>query len=80
MKKKTRRLFEYPEGFKGVEIIQSKNEEETEFAAWINNPGGPGSYALIGYVRPEDWDKFQEAFNSLMATYIVPLDGIGPNK
>lgn len=75
MKKETRRLFQYPDGFEGVELIQSKNEEETEFAAWIRNPKGPGTHALIGFVRPEDWDKFQEAFNSLMDTYIVPVDG-----
>ncbi|WP_178795273.1 hypothetical protein [Bacteroidaceae bacterium] len=75
MKKNTKKLFQYPDGFKGIELIQSKNDEGTELAAWLSNPGGPGSYALIGYVRPKDWDKFQEAFNSLMSTYIVPLEG-----
>lgn len=72
--KKTKQLFRYPQGFNGVELLQSKNEDETEFAAWISNPTGPGGCALLGLVRPEDWDGFQEEFNNMMSKYIVPID------
>jgi hypothetical protein len=74
MKKKTKQLFQYPHGFSGVELLQSKNEDETEFAAWISNPTGPGGCALLGLVRPEDWDEFQDDFDTLMSKYIVPLN------
>lgn len=74
MKKKTKQLFRYPQGFSGIELLQSKNEDETEFAAWISNPTGPGGYALLGLVRPEDWDEFQDDFDTLMSKYIVPLN------
>lgn len=46
--KKTKQLFRYPQGFNGVELLQSKNEDETEFAAWISNPTGPGGVCIIG--------------------------------
>ena len=28
----TKQLFRYPQGFSGIELLQSKNEDETEFA------------------------------------------------
>ena len=30
MKKMTKQLFRYPQGFSGIELLQSKNEDETE--------------------------------------------------
>lgn len=40
MKDRNKRpLFQYLEGFGGVELIQTKNEEGTEHAAWVRNRG-----------------------------------------
>ena len=46
MKDRNKRpLFQYLEGFGGVELIQTKNEEGTEHAAWVRR------YRMAG-VRP----------------------------
>lgn len=66
-----RPLFQYPEEFDGVELVQTKNEEGTEYAAWIRNRGVPGGYAWLGFVRPEDWMDFEKAFDKMMDRYIV---------
>ena len=43
MKDRNKRpLFQYLEGFGGVELIQTKNEEGTEYAAWVRNRGNIG--------------------------------------
>lgn len=40
MKDRNKRpLFQYMEGFGGVELIQTKNEEGTEYAAWVRSEG-----------------------------------------
>lgn len=75
-----RRLFEYPQGFKGVDLVQSKNDEGTEYGAWLTNPGGPGSYAFLGYVHPEDWDEFQQAMDALMERFIVGCEEFDSRK
>lgn len=74
MKKKKRLLFQYPEGFEGLELLQSANKDGTELAAWVNNPGGPGNFTFLGLVRPEDWDDFQKDFDSLISKHIIPVN------
>ena len=52
MKDRNKRpLFQYLEGFGGVELIQTKNEEGTEHAAWVRNRGKYRRYRMAG-VRP----------------------------
>lgn len=49
MKDRNKRpLFQYLEGFGGVELIQTKNEEGTEYAAWVRNRGNIGGTVWLG--------------------------------
>lgn len=73
MKKTKRGLFQYPETFNGTELIRSSNRDTTEVAAWLSNPTGPGSLVLLGFVKPDEWDEFQQDFDKLVNKYIVGL-------
>ena len=67
MKDRNKRpLFQYLEGFGGVELIQTKNEEGTEHAAWVRNRGNIGGTVWLGFVHP-----FEDAFDKMMDKYIV---------
>lgn len=70
---KKRKLFQYPPGFDGIELIKSCNKQGTEAAAWLNNPAGPGKLVLVGFIRPEEWEEFENAFNILMERYVVGI-------
>ena len=72
MKDRNKRpLFQYLEGFGGVELIQTKNEEGTEYAAWVRNRGNIGGTVWLGFVHPENWKEFEDAFHKMMDKYIV---------
>ena len=72
MKDRNKRpLFQYLEGFGGVELIQTKNEEGTEHAAWVRNRGNIGGTVWLGFVHPENWKEFEDAFDKMMDKYIV---------
>ena len=61
MKDRNKRpLFQYLEGFGGVELIQTKNEEGTEYGT-----------VWLGFVHPENWKEFEDAFDKMMDKYIV---------
>ena len=72
MKDRNKRpLFQYLEGFGGVELIQTKNEEGTEHAAWVRNRGNIGGTVWLGFVHPENWKEFEDTFDKMMDKYIV---------
>ena len=72
MKDRNKRpLFQYLEGFGGVELIQTKNEEGTEHAAWVRNRGNIGGTVWLGFVHPENWKELEDAFDKMMDKYIV---------
>ena len=67
MKDRNKRpLFQYLEGFGGVELIQTKNEEGTEHAAWVRNRGNIGGTVWLGFVHPENWKEFEEDRKSVV--------------